>query len=53
MDDAGEALRALRSLATSPESNYPDAAASLREGLEETVTVLRLQISGLPFNECY
>jgi putative transposase len=47
MDDAGEALQALRSLATSLGSNYPDAAASLREGLEETVTVLRLQISGL------
>ena len=44
---AAAAVRQLRSLATSLESDYPDAAASLREGLEETVTILRLNIPGL------
>lgn len=47
LDHAEEALRSLRSLATRLEENHPDAAASLREGLEETVTVQRLAISGL------
>lgn len=46
-DDADEAVRSLKSLATKLEEAYPDAAASLREGLEETVTVQRLAISGL------
>lgn len=27
--------------------DHPDAAASLREGLEETITILRLEIPGL------
>ncbi|HSW35738.1 MAG TPA: transposase, partial [Candidatus Limnocylindrales bacterium] len=36
-DDADEAVRSLKSLATKLEEAYPDAAASLREGLEETV----------------
>jgi MazG family protein len=47
VDTADEAIRELHSLATGLETQYPDAAASLREGLEETVTVLRLRIPGL------
>jgi transposase-like protein len=46
-ETADEAIRELHSLATGLETQYPDAAASLREGLEETVTVLRLRIPGL------
>jgi putative transposase len=37
---AAAAVRQLRSLATSLEADYPDAAASLREGLKETATIL-------------
>ncbi len=36
----------LRELATQLENDHPGAAASLREGLDETVTVLRLGVSG-------
>jgi hypothetical protein len=32
---------------TKLEANHPDAAASLREGLEETLTVQRLAISAM------
>ena len=39
------AITALQTLASALEKEYPSAAASLREGLEETLTVLRL---GLP-----
>lgn len=46
-ETADEAIRILRSLATSIQLEHPDAAASLREGLEETVAILRLDISGL------
>jgi putative transposase len=46
-ENAAEATRQLRSLATSLQTQYPDAAASLREGLEETVTILRLNLPGL------
>jgi len=46
MDNADEAIKALKQLATALEKEYPDAASSLHEGMEETVTVLRLQISG-------
>lgn len=46
-ETAEEATRQLRSLATSLQVEYPDAAASLREGLEETVTILRLDVPGL------
>src|SRR2546428_7255187 len=43
---APAARRQLTALATWPETNgHPDAAASMREGLEETLTVLKL---GLP-----
>lgn len=47
MHDFGEATQALKGLATQLEMQYPDAAASLREGLEETCTVMRLDISGI------
>lgn len=40
------AKRALERLARSLEEEYPGAAASIREGLEETLTVLHLGLSG-------
>jgi putative transposase len=43
--DADKALRSLKRLAHPLEELHPGAAASLREGMEETVTVIRL---GLP-----
>jgi putative transposase len=46
-ETAEDAIRQLRSLATGLQTQYPDAAASLREGLEETVTILKLSIPGL------
>lgn len=46
MDDATEAQRALEALADKIERTHPDAAASLREGLEHTLTVTRLGITG-------
>ncbi|MGH2450860.1 MAG: hypothetical protein ACRDGE_06265 [Candidatus Limnocylindria bacterium] len=45
MDDPDEAERALRRLADSLEEAHPGAAASVREGLEETLTVSRLGLS--------
>jgi putative transposase len=44
--DAGEAEAALRALAGQLERVNPDAAASLREGLAETLTVTRLGVTG-------
>ena len=42
---AGAARRQLQALASWLETNsHPDAAASLREGLEETLTVLKLEL---------
>jgi len=46
-ETADEAIRNLRSLANSLQNDHPDAAASLREGLEETVTILGLDIPGI------
>jgi putative transposase len=46
-ETAEEAIRQLRGLATGLQHEHPDAAASLREGLEETVTILRLNVPGL------
>ena len=46
-ETAADAVRQLRSLATNLEHQHPDAAASLREGLEETVTILRMDLPGL------
>jgi putative transposase len=42
LDDHGAALDRLRVLAAELERSHPGAAASLREGLEETLTVTRL-----------
>jgi putative transposase len=44
--DAGEARKALRALAAKLDRTHPDAAASLREGLEDTITVNRLGVTG-------
>ncbi len=46
-ETAEEAIRKLRSIANSLQAEFPDAASSLREGLEETVTILKLDIPGL------
>jgi putative transposase len=44
--DHAAALAALKALARSLERSYPDAAGSLREGLEETLTLTRLGVTG-------
>ena len=44
--EAGEAERELRSIARSLHDRHPGAAASVLEGLEETLTVARLHITG-------
>ena len=44
--DHAAALAALRALAAQLERIYPDAAGSLREGLEETLTLTRLGVTG-------
>ncbi len=44
-EDPEEAERALRHLAASLEESHPGAAASLREGLAETLTISRLGLS--------
>jgi transposase-like protein len=44
--DAAKALKALQKLAAELERDYPQAANSLREGLDETLTVYRLGLSG-------
>ncbi len=43
---AKTALRRLRQIASHLEREHPGAAASLREGMEETVTVLELGLAG-------
>jgi transposase-like protein len=45
-EDAALAQRQLERLATSLQRAHPGAAASLREGLEETLTLQRLGITG-------
>jgi len=45
-DDHERALEELRSLARELERSHPGAAASLREGMAETLTVARLGIKG-------
>lgn len=42
----GRARERLQDLASQLESDHPDAAASIREGLEETLTVIELGIGG-------
>jgi transposase-like protein len=44
--DATRAQRLLENLARSLEESHPGAAASLREGLEDTLTLLRLGVKG-------
>ena len=44
--DASMARKALQALADSLEKNYPGAAASPREGLEEAITINRLMLTG-------
>jgi transposase-like protein len=46
LDDHDRALEQLRVLAGELERSHPGAAASLREGLEETLTVTRLGVRG-------
>ncbi len=45
MRDFGAAKRSLQDLAKTLDSQHPGAASSLREGLEETLTVVRLGLS--------
>jgi putative transposase len=44
LDDADKAKAKLERLAQSLDEQHPSAAASLREGLDETLTVLRLGV---------
>lgn len=44
--DATQAEQALRALAAKIERTHPDAAASLREGLADTITINRLGVTG-------
>jgi len=46
LDDHARALDQLRQLASELERTYPGAAGSLREGLEETLTLTRLGVTG-------
>ena len=45
MRDFGAAKRSLQDLAKTLDAQHPGAAASLREGLEETLTIVRLGLS--------
>jgi transposase-like protein len=45
-EDYSKALASLKALARALEFEYPGAAASLKEGMEETLTVTRLGIKG-------
>jgi putative transposase len=46
LDDAARALDQLRQLARELDRSYPGAASSLREGIEETLTLSRLGVGG-------
>lgn len=46
LDDHGRALDQLRRLAGELDRSYPGAAGSLREGMEETLTLTRLGVTG-------
>jgi putative transposase len=46
LDDHGAALNRLRAIAGELERSHPGAAASLHEGLEETLTITRLGVHG-------
>jgi len=49
--DAALAQRQLKRLATSLEPNHPGAAASVREGLDDTLTLQRLGIHGVLYTK--
>jgi transposase-like protein len=46
LDDHARALDQLRALASELDRGYPGAAGSLREGVEETLTLTRLGVAG-------
>jgi len=46
LSDHHQALHRLRRLAAELERSWPDAGGSLREGLEETLTLMRLGVTG-------
>ena len=46
LDSADRAARVLRRLADSLQRDHPGGAASIREGLDETLTVQRLGLTG-------
>ena len=46
LDDHTRALGQLRQLAGELDRSYPGAAGSLREGIEETLTLTRLGVTG-------
>ncbi len=46
LKDAAEAKEQLERLAAELERSWPDAAGSLREGMSETLTLMRLGITG-------
>jgi putative transposase len=46
LDDCQRALDQLKALASELDRSYPGAAGSLREGMEETLTLTRLGVSG-------
>jgi putative transposase len=46
LNDAEEAEQQLETLAAELERSWPDAAASLREGMSDTLTLMRLGIDG-------
>jgi putative transposase len=46
LSDPEEALRRLEALADELERSWPDAAGSLREGMDETLTLTRLGVDG-------
>jgi len=52
LDDHDRALDQLRQLAADLERSHPGAAASLREGVPETLTLTRLGIRGASTNPC-
>ncbi len=45
-DDRHRALEQLKALASEPDRGYPGAAGSLREGMQETLTLTRLGVTG-------
>ena len=46
LDDHAGALNRLTAIAAELDRTHPAAAASLREGIEETITLQRLRVTG-------